>query len=277
MDGRSGRWVSWLIVLLTVGSLCLLVGACTAYTIVYPSFWAERLPAMNATYQELVMTECRGAANVSFEELCAFLANDTTETADYVYPAYSCGDFAVQLHDAAEYNGICCGIVVVTLNTTGYTSTVILNDTSPGTLDSDRGHAFNVFNTTDRGLVYIDATGVSKAEKKKGRLPHKMAVYFKEGMPLGEIALNQSESLDYDYYGQRESRYSVFVREAGEYFDDLGQYNMDVIALNGRMNLTLEIKRQELVDTRYALMQRDEAKWIMTQPFGIVDRATVYW
>lgn len=50
-----------------------------------------------------------------------------------------CADFAVMLHNNAEKVGIRCGYVSIEL--------------------SEGSHALNVFNTTDRGLVYIDDTG----------------------------------------------------------------------------------------------------------------------
>ena len=142
-----------------------------------------------------------------------FLNNDTSDMADYVSPDYTCGDFAVHLHDDAEAQGIRCGIVGVALNVSGYTGLdaryVIPSQLGAGN-DSDTGHGFTVFNTTDRGLVYIDATGVTSEEKAQGRQPHYMVVYFKQGMPLGEIGVNQSESLDYAYYQQKESQYQAY-------------------------------------------------------------------
>ena len=64
-----------------------------------------------------------------------------------------CADFAERLHNNAEIAGIRCGYV--SLETTGYTDPYNLG------ISSDSGHACNVFETTDRGLVYIDCTGIS--------------------------------------------------------------------------------------------------------------------
>ncbi len=52
-----------------------------------------------------------------------------------------CSDFAEMLHNNAEIHGFRAGYVGITL--AGTTS----------------GHAIDVFNTTDRGLVYVDDTG----------------------------------------------------------------------------------------------------------------------
>jgi hypothetical protein len=169
--------------------------------------------------------------------------------------------------------------VAVTLNTTGYTGLDVINGTldDNGTANSARGHAFNVFNTTDRGLVYIDATGNTKAEKDRGIQPYKMVVYFQEGLPLGEIIVNQSEGLDYAYYRQREGLYSLYVQNVSRFFEDLDYYNKAVVALNGTLNSTLEAKKQELTEEKRTLGQCEEAKWIIKKPLGIVDRAGVYW
>ncbi len=190
---------------------------------------------MNATGQQLTITEYRYAVNVSYDELILFLHNDTSDMADYVYPNYTCGDFAVHLHDDAEAHGIRSGIVGVTLNTSGYTGmdTRYIKPSRLGAVnDSDIGHGFTIFNTTDRGLVYIDATGVTSDEKAQGRQPHFMVVYFKKGMPLGEIWVNQSESLDYDYYQQKESQYQAYEQKISEYNNEVKAFNSETKAFN---------------------------------------------
>jgi hypothetical protein len=64
-----------------------------------------------------------------------------------------CADFAERLHNNAEMAGIRCGYV--SLDMTGYT------DPSNMGIAPDSGHACNVFEATDRGLIYIDCTGIS--------------------------------------------------------------------------------------------------------------------
>ncbi|MFC1967570.1 hypothetical protein ACFLV2_02925, partial [Chloroflexota bacterium] len=62
-----------------------------------------------------------------------------------------CADFAERLHNNAELAGIRCGYV--SLDMTGYTDPNNLG------IASNSGHACNVFQTTDKGIVYIDCTG----------------------------------------------------------------------------------------------------------------------
>ena len=61
-----------------------------------------------------------------------------------------CADFAERLHNNAEAAGIRCGYVSVDLS--GY------SDPYKYGIPADTGHALDVFQTTDRGLVYIDDT-----------------------------------------------------------------------------------------------------------------------
>lgn len=93
------------------------------------------------------------AKDVSSVELMAFLEQDKTnehDVKDYAAPAdrtleglinsgYMCSNFAMDLHNNAEKASIKCAVVVCV----------------------ERCHAFNAFNTTDKGLVYVDAsTGI---------------------------------------------------------------------------------------------------------------------
>ncbi len=221
------------------GALAIVVGASILYNILYPPVWTERLPLLNATSQHITITEYRYATNVSYDRLMMFLNNDTSDMADYVSPNYTCGDFAAHLHDDAEAQGIRCGIVGVSLNVSGYSGldTRYMIPSHPGDSDNiDMGHGFTVFNTTDRGLVYIDATGVTSEEKAQGRQPRYMVVYFEQGMPLGEIAVNQSESLDYAYYQQKESQYEAYDKKIAEYNDEVQATNAKTRAFNATFN-----------------------------------------
>lgn len=58
---------------------------------------------------------------------------------DYMTSGYMCANFAVDLHNNSEQAMIRCAVVTC----------------------AERGHAFNAFNATDKGLVYVDAsTGI---------------------------------------------------------------------------------------------------------------------
>jgi len=138
----------------------------------------------NDCYGEfIVLINNKEAENPTYRELLDFLRIDKTDQYPYLYIAsvlglyYGnaedkidliriqeiidgtqqplapevCSDFAERLHNNAEVAGIRCGYV--SLDITGYT------DPSNLGISSDSGHACNVFETTDRGLIYIDCTG----------------------------------------------------------------------------------------------------------------------
>jgi len=90
--------------------------------------------------------------NPSWEELKAFLWNDKTDEMTYVFPTTVCEDFAKTLQSNAKNAGLRCAFVGVRLN--GYLDWMHYG------IPSNTGHALNAFETTDRGLIYIDCTGL---------------------------------------------------------------------------------------------------------------------
>jgi hypothetical protein len=140
----------------------------------------------NDCYGEfIVLINNKNAKNPTYPELLDFLKSDTTDEFPYQYtftvpgfyygepedkidlsilksiidgtvepsPPKICADFAERLHNEAEMAGIRCAYV--SLEMIGYTDPYNLE------IESDAGHACNAFETIDRGLVYIDCTGVS--------------------------------------------------------------------------------------------------------------------
>lgn len=89
--------------------------------------------------------------NPTWSELKKFLFEDDTDEIEYVYPTMVCADFANRLQRNAKEAGWRCAIV--SIESTGY------DDPFGFGIASDAGHACNAFETTDRGLVYIDSTG----------------------------------------------------------------------------------------------------------------------
>ena len=108
----------------------------------------ERLPADD--FYSLNLHNNIFAKDVSSVELMAFLEQDSTnehEIVEYLAPpdrtleelvssGYQCANFAVALHNNAEQAGIRCAVVEC----------------------NEIAHAFDAFNTTDKGLVYVDAS-----------------------------------------------------------------------------------------------------------------------
>jgi len=133
----------------------------------------------------IVLINNENAVNPSYSQLVSFLRQDKTDQFPYIYTIsppgmyygtpeshvdlkriqsiidgtaqptnpHVCADFAERLHNNAEMSGIRCAYVSVTL--AGY------SDPYNYGISSSTGHACNAFQTTDRGLVYIDCTGIS--------------------------------------------------------------------------------------------------------------------
>jgi hypothetical protein len=104
----------------------------------------------------IVLTNHNDAVNPSYAQLLTFLRADRTDEIPY-RSSFVCSDFARRLHDNAEAAGIKAGWV-----------------------GSDScNHAFNIFRTRDKGIVYIDCTGVPG-----GRTLQDKILTVRQGQPL---------------------------------------------------------------------------------------------
>lgn len=90
------------------------------------------------------------AKNPTWEELKQFLWEDGTDKVIYNEDSFVCANFAEMLHNNAEKAGIRAAFVSLALKQEYPWGTVF-------PLGSN--HSLNAFDTTDRGLVYIDSTG----------------------------------------------------------------------------------------------------------------------
>jgi hypothetical protein len=88
------------------------------------------------------------AHNPTWDELKSFLKDDATDRHLYQPGRFTCGDFAEMLHNNAEAAGIRAAIVAIEL----------ISPSIPGGIIN---HSLDAFETTDRGLVYIDDTSSS--------------------------------------------------------------------------------------------------------------------
>jgi hypothetical protein len=104
---------------------------------------------VGACNQYIVLRNNPSAKNPAWEELKAFLKTDQTDRQAYVTGKFTCGDFAETLHNNAEAAGIRSAIIAVELKPAGMVEGVIY-------------HSLTAFETTDHGLMYIDATSSSQ-------------------------------------------------------------------------------------------------------------------
>jgi hypothetical protein len=94
----------------------------------------------NALGEHPVLVENPVAHNPSYNELIDFLRTDGTVDHKYDKPNFTCADFAEELQNNAEMQGLNCG----------YASLKFCGKSS--------GHAVDIFDTVDQGMVYVDTT-----------------------------------------------------------------------------------------------------------------------
>ena len=207
-----GRVSNKIIILLALVTMLLSfsMGFILADQIFFSSTWTQQLPVMNAAGSFVMVSEYREVDNTTYANLMQFLQSDHTEDRLYVEPSYTCSDFAVALHNNAESQGIRCGIVNVQF------------------AGQSVGHAFDVFPTTDKGLIYIDATGVNATQLGENISPSKAAVYLVNGSEFGEIALNQTEgNFSYAFYQDRMSKIDAYKAELSAWDANFSLFNKD--------------------------------------------------
>jgi len=110
----------------------------------YEDTWGSVSSDVQPHFQGADIVNYGTASNPTWARLLDFLLSDRTDQKAYVPSIYMCGDFARDVHNNAERAGIRAAYVAVDL---------------PGGY-----HALNAFKTTDRGLVFIDCTGLQASE-----------------------------------------------------------------------------------------------------------------
>ena len=77
------------------------------------------------------------AKDTTYAKLIDFVEKNSVGRRQYVKKQFMCADFATMIHNRAEAAGIRCGIVTIEYK-------------------NGRGHAFTIFNTTDKGILCVD-------------------------------------------------------------------------------------------------------------------------
>lgn len=88
----------------------------------------------------IILHNNMSAKDPSYEELKTFLKADLTDSIPYYVDSFVCSDCAEAVHNNAEASGIRAAYVSVYF------------------YERDKGHACNAFNTTDKGMVFVDCT-----------------------------------------------------------------------------------------------------------------------
>ena len=131
----------------------------------------------------IVLHNNMSAKDPSYEELKAFLKADLTDSIPY-NDSFVCSDCAEVVHNNAEAAGIRAAFVSVDF------------------YERDKGHACNAFNTTDRGLIFVDCTAPSLYD-----LENNDAIVI---MKTGEIYKLEGLFGSHKFFDSTVKRYKIF-------------------------------------------------------------------
>lgn len=203
------------------------------------------------------------AENPTWAELLDFIRTDGTDRNAYLTDLYMCGGFAQDLHNAAEAAGIQAGWIAIDFT------------------DRTIGHAATAFQTTDRGLVVIDATSsYDTGGRGLGSGPsdgYDKVAYIQIGRDYGVISLEVAVSPFYNDYLTYLTQLDEFEVLRADYDRQVIEYNQAVAS--GSYNYSymkswynrLEELRQQM-DALSA-----ELGGYYWESLGIVRAATIYW
>jgi len=203
-------------------------------------------------WEPIVLVDNPDTTNPTYAELVAFIEMDLSDTNSYIEGEYMCGDFAEDVHNNAEAAGIRAAWVSVTFE----------ND--------DERHALNAFETTDKGLVYIDCVECDTI------------AYVEEGQEYGSIDIAQSESPAYGFYEEYmlkwqeyQTRLEVYNKEVDKYNEVLGKlYITDIyewVRISPIWDARLAKEEQEL-DRLSEELGED-----FYEPLGVVEDIYIHW
>jgi len=146
----------------------------------YDIFIGEQPPWRKPGDQSIILEENTSAIDVTWDELILFLEEDITDKYIYDLSSYVCSGYAEDLHNNAEAVGIRAAFVYIAFE------------------DNPIGHVFNAFNTTDRGLVFIDSTN---SHPQYWGLTGDKVAYVQIGKEYGAVHLSLNpRSFQYSNY-----------------------------------------------------------------------------
>ena len=130
------KYLSWLSIMLVLSTVTI---SSASTEVVHPhtgnTYW------VGADGNKITLLNNKSASNPCYKQLITFIKKDKTDEKIYKPGKYTCGDFAETVHNNAEKAGIKTAWVTIDFK----------NDNG--------GHVCNAFNTTDKGLIFIDCTG----------------------------------------------------------------------------------------------------------------------
>jgi len=232
------------------------------------------------------------ATNPTYAELVAFIDRDTTDALPYIekWPeAHVYADFAEEVHNNAEASGIRAAWVGIDYER--YDE----GDAWWGIYFEEdyESHTLNAFETTDKGLIYIDCTRDNPGGPRILRdtldsvspsnlEPWDTVAYIETGREYGRIGVEHAGAFSYSFYEEYIQRWQEYEKLLGEYNEDVTQLNEEIkekvyedesqkLAVMEAWELRIERKRQ-LIDE---LDEELDCFWY--EPLGIVKDIYIRW
>lgn len=191
------------------------------------------------------------ATNPTFSELLSFISKDTTDTMPYTEAgpgANIYADYAEKVHNNAEASGIKAALVKLVFSV------------------SDIDYVLNAFETTDRGLIYVDCSNVDSYKIRKlnyalysvsppTRKSWDTAAYIEINKEYGRIELKCATSSSYSFYEEYPMKWKEYEALVSEYNADVARFTTEIetqeyedesqeLAVKDAWNLRLENKKR---------------------------------
>jgi len=216
--------------------------------------------AVDGVNDPVILISNQDASDPTYDQLINFLNQDGTDALPYT-TSFVCANFADMLYNNAESDGIRAAYVVL----------------------DGINHALNAFQTTDKGLIYIDFTGndpsivqpiASYGETDFGTSKnYKKVAYIEVGKPLGLISLDVVSNYGFQYSG-----YEQWTTDMRAFNSILDSYNSRVQADNangGVIRGSVEyLQMQQLKRQLITLSTKLGTFW---EPVGTVIKIELFW
>lgn len=216
--------------------------------------------AMGADGRPIILNYNPQAVDPTYQQLVDFIHSDATDQEPYIDDVRVCADFAEEVYNNAEAQGI----------RAGYASLEGAN------------HALNVFNTVDMGLVYVDCTGETLEEST--RAPAASAstktlgapaswdtiAYVEVGEPVGHISIDSATN-----YGFAYSAFLSWENDKSALESELAGYNAEIRSKPSFPKAEYDRLQQESRNID-ALVKKLGAFWGVDEQ-AAVTRVTVVW
>jgi hypothetical protein len=137
---KTKFWLSFVVIMVVVVAIVSSqTNTSTDKNITHPHNANTNTYYVGADGHKITLYHNPNATDITCGQVIKFIKQDETDQIPYNDSTFTCGEYAETVQHNAENAGIRCGWVEILFVTT-------------------ERHSCNVFNTTDRGLVFIDCT-----------------------------------------------------------------------------------------------------------------------